>query len=149
MYFDRETDKLEVDLHKMPYSPYQGLDGRLSPTYQHCGYCRPIFYICPPIDLLTPSLCHNLRSLRLRLDHALYYNLMLDHGGEVVDSLMNNVLLRQFPAVKRVELVGVRRWELGSTERIMELIYKRVVDYEMNVDGSLRFEMFWQGYESA
>jgi hypothetical protein len=148
MYFDRETDMLEVDLHKMPYSPYQGLDGRLSPIYQHCGYCRLILHIYAPIDLLTPSLCHNLTSLRLRLDHALYYNLMLDHGGEMVDSLMYDVLRRQFPAVKRVELVEVRRWELGSTERIMERFYKRVVDYEIDVDGSMRFEIFWQGYES-
>jgi hypothetical protein len=73
---------------------------------------------------------------------------MLDHGGEMVDSLMYDVLRRQFPAVKRVELVEVRRWELGSTERIMERFYKRVVDYEIDVDGSMRFEIFWQGYES-
>jgi hypothetical protein len=120
MYFDRETDMLEVDLHKMPYSPYQGLDGRLSLPYHHCVCCGLILHINVPIDLLTPSLCHNLTSRRLRLDHALYYDLMLDHGGEMVGSLINNVLRRQFPAVKHVELVGVRRWELGRLERLME-----------------------------
>jgi hypothetical protein len=127
----------------MPYSPYKKYGGRLKPNF---SIVAPVLHIESQLKLLAEGLRNNVTRLRLRLDHQFYRNLMYDDGGEMVLQLLE-VPLKYFPAVKLVELVGVQRWELGRSERILARLYKQVVDYVMSREEELRFEMVWWGYD--